>query len=373
MIPVFEPTLDLQAHENVKDCLDTNWISSSGKYITKFESAFAKFHDSNHAIALSNGTAALEVALHSIGIKEGDEVIIPSFTIISVAIAVLRVGAIPRFSDVETDTWNIDPEYVKTLINDKTRAIIVVHSFGHPASIESILKIANDNGLKVVEDTAEALGSKINDGLCGTFGDIGTFSLYANKLITTGEGGIIITNNNDYAEAARKYINLYFGDDERFSHENIGFNFRMTNIQASIGCAQLENIDKYAKEKIRIGQIYKKKAANSKFFTFQKSSPNVHHVYWMYSFIVKNNLDLSGYQVVKFLREKGIDSRQLFKGLHLQKPLIKYLLPDQKNLLVTEELYNKGFYLPSSLKLKEEDISFIMQALEDIALCNQKK
>jgi len=373
MIPVFEPLIGKEEFKNVNDCLETNWISSAGKYISQFEKSFANFHGVKHAIALSNGTAALEVALHASGIKKGDEVIVPSFTIISVAVAVMRLGAIPRFADVELDTWNIDPSYIESLINRKTRAIIAVHSFGHPAAIDKILDIAQSHQLKVIEDTAEALGSKYKDKLCGTFGDIGTFSLYANKLITTGEGGILITNNDDYALLARKYINLYFGQTERFSHEDLGFNFRMTNIQASIGCAQIEKIDFYSSEKIRIGKIYEEKISYLENFSFQKTLPNTHHVYWMYTLLASDSLNLSGFEIVRLLKERGVDSRQLFKGLHLQKPLKRFLLKDQKKLTVTEHLYEKGFYLPSSLKLTEKDIEFILDTLNDVASCKTKK
>lgn len=367
MIPVFEPSIGKEELQNVQDCIKSNWISSSGKYIELFEKDFAKFHKSKNAIALSNGTAALEVALHAIGIKKGDEVIIPSFTIISVAAAVIKLGAIPRFADVELGNWNIDPTYIKSLINKKTKAIIVVHSFGHPASMEEIIEISRNNNLLIVEDTAESLGSKYKDSLCGTFGDIATFSLYANKLITTGEGGMIITDNNNYALKARKYINLYFGDDERFSHSDLGFNYRMTNIQASIGCAQIKKINFFANEKIRIGNLYKSKLENSKNFTFQNSSNDIHHIFWMYALIINDSCKFSGYEFVQLLKKRGIDSRQLFKGLHLQEPLKKYLLKDQKPLKVTEHLYNKGFYLPSSINLTDGQIDYIISNIESIA------
>jgi len=373
MIPVSEPNLSKEELKNVIDCVKSNWISSSGKYLTEFEDKFARYHDVNHAVALSNGTAALEVALHAIGIKEGDEVIIPSFTIISVALAVIRVGAIPRFADVDKDTWNIDPEYINELITTKTKAIIAVHSFGHPVDVDAILDIARSNNLKVIEDTAEAIASKYKGSLCGTFGDVATFSLYANKLVTTGEGGIIITDNDEIASRARRYINLYFGTEERFSHEGLGFNFRMTNLQAAIGVAQIDKINQHAKKKLEIGSWYKKALEDSEYFQFQKSIGDIDHIYWMYTIIISDELDIEGHELLSMLKERKIESRQLFKGLHLQEPLKKYVLDDQKELPITEKLYKKGLYLPSAVNLKEKDVKYIVDSINDIAICLKKK
>tara|TARA_B100000963_G_scaffold196536_1_gene171044 strand:+ start:6812 stop:7933 length:1122 start_codon:yes stop_codon:yes gene_type:complete len=373
MIPVSEPSLHDEELENIIDCVKTNWISSSGKYITEFEKEFAAFHKTKHAIALSNGTAALEVALYASGIRKGDEVIVPSFTIISVALAVLRIGAIPRFVDVDCDTWNIDPDLVEDLINEKTRAIIGVHSFGHPFNAERILKIVSKHKLILIEDTAESMASKYKGSLCGTFGDVATFSLYANKLITTGEGGIIITNSDEIANKARRYINLYFGHNERFSHDQLGFNFRMTNMQAAIGLAQMKRVEKHIERKKTIGAWYKEEIKGSKYFQFQQSVGEIDHVYWMYSFLMNDEVNLESGEMISLLKDKGIESRQLFKGLHLQRPLKKYLFEGQCNFIQTEKLYRKGFYLPSSINLTRNDVKNIVCAINEIAECHKKK
>ena len=251
MLPVSEPYITEREINLVNDAVSSGWISSAGKYINKFQNDFAKYHNVKSCIALSNGTAALEVALHAIGIEKGDEIIIPSFTIISLPLAILRLGAIPRLIDVDIDTWNINAKKLEKVINKRTKAIIVVHGFGHPADIDPIIKLARTNNIKIVEDTAEAIGSRYKGRLCGTMGDIGSFSFYANKLITTGEGGCIITNNDEYANKAKRYINLYFGLKERFSHDEIGYNFRMTNMQAALGVAQMEKIEFFKKRKKR--------------------------------------------------------------------------------------------------------------------------
>jgi perosamine synthetase len=366
MIPVFEPFLTEAELRNVSECVQTGWISSQGRFIREFESRFAAYHGAKHAIAICNGTAALEVSLHALGIGKDDEVIIPSFTIISVALAVVRVGAVPKFVDVDPSTWNISPDQVRSAIGPRTRAMIVVHGFGHPADMGPLMRIAHKYGLKVIEDTAEAIASRYEDRLCGTFGDVGSFSLYANKLITTGEGGAIITNDDEQADRARRYINLYFGRTERFAHEALGYNFRMTNMQAAIGCAQMDRIEDAADRKIELGHWYAAELASCETVQFQQTIGPVRHVYWMYCVLLRDHVTMDAHAAMRHLSSRGVDTRSFFRGLHLQAPLQRYVQAGSC-FPVTERLYQRGFYLPSSPKLTRDQVKTIVAALHQLA------
>lgn len=366
MIPVCEPDISDGEIANVLECVKSGWISSQGPFIGKLEATFASFHGVKHAVALANGTAAVEVALHAAGVGRGDEVILPSFTIISVALAVVRLGAIPRFVDVDAVTWNLDPDQVEAAITPKTRAVVVVHTYGHPAEMDRLMEIARRHGLKVVEDTAEGIASRWKGKLCGTFGDVAAFSLYANKLVTTGEGGIIITDDDEAAARARKYINLYFGQEERFAHTDLGYNFRMTNLQAAVGVAQMERIEEFIQKKARVGAWYAERLRNSRLVEFQKSVGDVDVVYWMYCVTLKDEVNMTAATVMEKLKEKGIGTRPFFKGLHLQEPLRQYVEADAA-YPVTERIYERGFYLPSSVTLSEAEVARVCEALEDLA------
>lgn len=366
MIPVSEPMIGERELALVSDAVRTGWVSSAGKYINQFERDLANYHGVNNCVALSNGTAALEVALAAVGVSEGDEVVIPSATIISVAIAVLRMKAVPRMVDVDISSWNLTAENIEKTISEKTRAIIVVHSFGHPADIDPILDLADRYDLKVVEDVAESIGSTYKGRLCGTFGHVGTFSFYANKLITTGEGGACITNDDSMAAKMRQHINLYFGAEERFSHDEIGFNFRMTNMQAALGCAQLEKINEFADKKKLIASWYRDALKSCKTVEFQKTVGPVDHVYWMFAVTLSDHVKMSAFQAMEYLRSRGIETRSMFKGLHLQKALTPYAENSNRSYAVTEHLYNRGFYLPSALSLSREKINFIVDALKGL-------
>jgi perosamine synthetase len=368
MIPVSEPHLGKRETELVTEAVQSGWISSAGKYIDAFEQGFADYNGVKHCVALTNGTAALEVSLHAVGVAQGDEVVIPSFTIMSVALAVLRMGAVPRVADVDSESWNITAEGVAKLVNNKTRAIIVVHGFGHPADMDPILDLANKHDLRVIEDTAESIGSRYKGRLCGTMGDVGSFSLYANKLITTGEGGCILTDHDEYAARARRYINLYFGLTERFSHDGLGYNFRMTNMQAAIGVAQLEQIENFAARKREIGRWYAEALADCDTVDFQKTVGDVDHVYWMYCMVLKEHAQMDAVAAMDHLKARGVGTRNLFKGLHAQAPLQPHLIPADKDadFPVTEHLYARGFYVPSAVTLKREHVETVVDALREL-------
>ncbi len=365
-IPVSEPCLVGRELELVSDAVRSGWVSSAGPYIDKFEKNFAAYHGVKHCVALANGTAALEVSLHAIGVKPGDEVIIPSFTIISLALAVLRLGAIPRLVDVDPDNWNLTAEGVQAALSDKTRAVIVVHGFGHPADMDPTLELARVHDIKVIEDAAESIGSRYKGRLCGTLGDVGSFSLYANKLITTGEGGCITTNDDEIARKARGYINLYFGREERFSHEGLGYNFRMTNVQAALGCAQLEQIDYFAARKKQIGGWYRDALAGCDTVDFQATVGPVDHVYWMYCVVLRSHVEMTAMSAMAYLGERGIGTRNLFKGLHTQVPLQPYLVHTDKHFSVTERLYGRGFYVPSAVTLTKDNVMTVVDVLNEL-------
>ncbi len=286
----------------------------------------------------------------------------------SLALAVLRIGAVPRLVDVDPISWNLTASGVRSVLTDKTRAIIVVHGFGQPADMDPIIDLAQSHNLKIIEDAAESIASRYKGRLCGTMGDIGAFSLYANKLITTGEGGCILTNDDDIADRAQRYINLYFGLTERFSHDGLGYNFRMTNMQAAIGIAQLEQIDNFVQKKCQIGRWYAQCLAECDTVTFQKSVGDVEHVYWMYCVVLKDHIKMDAAAAMEHLKSHGIGTRNLFKGLHAQLPLQAHLIQSDKNadFPVTEYLYRRGFYLPSAVTLTFEEVSTVVEALKGL-------
>ena len=368
MIPVSEPHLAGREVELVTDAIRSGWVSSAGQYINDFEMGFADWHGVKHCVALANGTAALEVSLHAVGVGPGDEVVIPSFTIMSLALAVLRLGALPRVVDVDPDSWNLTAGAVERVLTARTRAIIAVHGFGQPADMDPILGLAQAHKLSVIEDAAESIGSRYKGRLCGTMGHVGSFSLYANKLITTGEGGCILTDDDGCAALARRYINLYFGLSERFSHDGLGYSFRMTNMQAALGCAQLEQIDGFAAKKREIGKWYSEALATCNTVDFQSTVGEVDHVYWMYCVVLRDHVQMDAMAAMAHLKERGFDTRNLFKGLHAQAPLQPHLAQADKDAAfpVSERLYARGFYLPSAVTLTRDDVQTVVAALKQL-------
>ncbi len=363
-IQVSEPKFWGNEKLYVNDCLDTNWISSGGKYLEKFENEFCKFTNRKFAVSVSNGTAALEVAAYGIGIESGDEVIMPSFTIISCAAAVIRLGGVPVFVDVEEDTWNIDPDKIESAITENTKAIMMVHIYGHPADYNKIRQIADKYKLKIIEDSAEAHGAKIDGLVCGSLGDVSTFSFYANKLITTGEGGMVLTNDIDIYSRMSAYRNLCFIDGDRFHHEEMGFNYRMTNIQAAIGLGQIENIDKIIKKKRDIGSYYLNKLNQIKGLKLQVERDNCFTTYWMYCVQLKPG-EIDAKTVMGLLKKEGIDTRPFFKGLHLQ-PALNGFSRSSGTFSVTENAYNYGFYLPSGMEMTEVKVDYVVEKLKSV-------
>ena len=367
-IPVCEPYLNGNEVKYVTDAVSTGWISSSGKYVTDFEKAFAHYCGIKYGVAVCNGTIAIHLALVVLGIGKGDEVIIPSFTMIATAYAVCYVGAKPVFVDADRDTWNIDVTKIEDKITSRTKAIIPVHIFGNPCNMSAIQKIANKHNLYIIEDAAEAHGAEYKGKKVGSFSSIGCFSFFANKNITTGEGGMVVTDREDLYDKCRYYKNMCFplNGSRNYSHDSIGFNYRMSNLHAAIGLAQTEHADEYRRLKIAHGELYKKELSSCPGITFQLDEMDGLNVNWMNTIVI--NHEQYGHtkdELICYLKDNGIDTRLLFVGMARQKSLKEYGCDCSGDYPVTDWLTQNGFYLPSSANLKNETIEHICKLIRD--------
>ncbi|MDD5253475.1 MAG: aminotransferase class I/II-fold pyridoxal phosphate-dependent enzyme [Candidatus Nanoarchaeia archaeon] len=359
-IPVAEIFLNGKELDYLSDCLNTNWISSAGEYIKEFEDGFAKFIGSLYGVATNNGTSAIHLALAAVGIEKGDEVIVPSLTFISTANAVKYCNAVPVFIDSDRFSWNIDPKKIEEKITSKTKAIIVVHLYGNPCDMNPIMEIARKHHLIVIEDAAEAHGAEFKNQRVGSFGDISCFSFYGNKIITTGEGGMCLTNNKDLADKMKYLRDHGMAPEKKYWHDSIGFNFRMTNMQAAIGLAQLEKIDELVSKKVENANFYNKNLCNVKGITLPPLTPMSKNVYWMYTILIEKEYPLSKQELEKKLLENGIDTRPAFYPVTLMPPY-----KTNEKFPVAEEISRKGLTLPSSIKLTEEQINFICNIIKN--------
>lgn len=362
-ISVYEPMLYGNEKKYVNECLDTNWISSKGKFVTAFEEQFSNYIGTEYAIAVSNGTVALHLALVALGIGPGDEVIVPTLTYIASVNAIAYTGATPVFVDSLKSTWQIDPQDVERKITSKTRAIMVVHLYGHPCDMDSLCEFARKNNLFLIEDCAEAFGSKYKGKHVGSFGDISTFSFYGNKTITTGEGGMVVTNDETLYDRAQHLRGQGLAKHRQYWHDIIGYNYRMTNICAAIGLAQLEQADDFIVQKRQIAAWYREFLSNSP-VEFHCEVGDVVHSYWMCSILVpkSEHRDL----LRAYLEENGIETRPLFYPVHTM-PM--YSNKYQKHA-VAENLGWRGINLPSWPGLKKEDIIYISTLIENYFLKN---
>ncbi len=365
-IPVCEPTLDGNEIKYVNEAVSSGWISSSGKYVGMFESAFSEYCGCSYGVAVCNGTMALHLALRALGIGKGDEVIIPAFTMIATAFAVCYTGAMPVFVDVDKETWNIDTSKIEEKITNKTKAIIPVHIFGNPCNMDAITKIAKQYNLFIVEDAAEAHGAEYNGKKAGSFSDIGCFSFFANKNLTTGEGGMVVTNNPEYYDRCKYFRNMSFplNAPRTYLHEDIGYNYRMSNIHAAIGLAQTERADYYRSLRINNANRYFERLKECKGIIFQKDEKYGLNVHWMNSIIV--NPELYGHSrddLIVFLKERGIDTRLLFNSMARQKAMVDYGCDCSGLYTTTDWLSDNGLYLPSASKLDFETIDYICNCI----------
>lgn len=360
-IPVAVPNFLGNEKKYVTDCIDTTWISSNGKYIAEFEEAFAKRFGCKHAIACCNGTVTLHLALLALGIKEGDEVIIPSFTYIATANAVRYCGATPVLADCLRDTWNIDPADIERKITDKTRCIIPVHLYGNPCDMDSITEIAKKHGLYIVEDAAECHGAVYNGKCAGTIGDIGTFSFFGNKIITTGEGGMIVTDNDELAAKMRMLKGQGMDPSRRYWFTEVGYNYRMTNIEAAIGLAQLENIDEHIRLRRTVAEWYMEEFKPLRdYVTFQTVTGKAESVWWMFSCLLNKNVKISRDQLIVKLQEEDIETRPLFYPMHIMPPY----LDNNAGCPVSEDISSRGVNLPTHGLLTREDVKHICGTLK---------
>lgn len=363
MIPVSEPLLDERAIANVEDALRSGWISSEGRYIADFERRWSEYCGVSHGVALCNGTVALEVAMVALALPPGSEVIIPSFTIISCAAAVLRAGCRPILVDCDPHTWCLDVAEVERKITDKTRAVMPVHIYGHMADMHPIMELAGKFGLAIVEDAAEAHGAEYHGRRAGGIGTIGCFSFYANKIVTTGEGGMVVTNDAHLAERARSLRNLCFRREQRFLHTELGYNFRMTNLQAAIGLAQVDRIDDHLTRKRRMAALYGERLRDVAGLRLPVELNGVKNVYWMYGIVLGDAMPFDAASFAARLKKCGVDTRPFFLGMHEQPVLRERGLFAGETYPVTERLSRRGLYLPSGLGLGEEEIDAVCAAV----------
>ena len=358
-IPVCEPLLAGRELEYVTKAVSAGWISSSGGYVKEFEQAFAKYLDVPCAVTTTSGTAALHLALVAAGIGPGDEVIIPAFTMIATAFAVCYTGAKPVFVDAEAASWNIDAAQLEQKLSPRTKAILPVHIYGHACDMDAIDAVADARDLLVIEDAAEAIGSRYNGKLCGALGDLACFSFFANKLVTTGEGGMVVARDERFAEKLRYYKNLCFpvSGPRRYLHEDIGFNYRMPNVLAAIGLAQLERVDFYLECRRKNAARYDERLRGQRGITTPPSLPYTLSSYWMYGILIEDDFGLSRDDVMAALAAAGIDTRSFFVSMHRQPALEKYGCDVSGAYPVTDQLARKGLYLPSGSGLSEADLN----------------
>ena len=363
MIPVSEPLLDERALAYVQEAMQTNWISSEGRFIAEFERSWASYCGVAHGVAVCNGSAALEVAMQALELPPGSEVILPSFTIISCVAAVLRAGCHPVLVDCEPDTWCLDVTEVERKITARTRAIMPVHMYGHMADMNPVMEIARRFGLVVIEDAAEAHGAEYHGRRAGGIGTLGCFSFYANKIVTTGEGGMVVTANPELAERIRGLRNLAFGRDRRFLHSELGHNFRMTNLQAAIGLAQVERIENHLERKRKMAALYMNGLRDIHGLRLPVERSGVKNVYWMYGVVLDDDVAMDATAFAAFLRKQGVDTRPFFLGMHEQPVLLERGLFKGENYPVTERLARRGLYLPSGLGISEVQIDRVCTAV----------
>ena len=368
-IPVCTPTLTGKEWEYVKECLDTNWISSKGHFIKEFENKFAEYIGVKYGVTTTSGTTAIHLALASLGIGKGDEVIVPSFTMVGSVFPIIYCGAKPVLVDSEPETWNIDVDKIEEKITKNTKAIMVVHIYGHPCDMQAIIEIAEDHDLYVIEDAAEAHGAEYKGRKVGSFGDVSCFSFYANKIITTGEGGMILTDEKKIYERANMLKDMAFTKERRFLHYEIGYNYRMTNLQAAIGLAQLEKIDEFVEARRRNAKLYNKLLRDVKGITLPPEKEWAKNVYWMYSILInEEEFGMSRDELMKSLGEKGIETRPFFVPMH-QQPVFRRLgLFVGERYLVADRLSKDGLNLPSSSSLTDRDIYLIVKKIKEILI-----
>lgn len=366
-IPVNEPLLDGNEKKYLNECIDTGWISSEGPFVKQFEQQLAARVERQYGIAVCNGSVALDAAVAALGIGQGDEVILPTFTIISCAAAIVRAGAVPVVVDCDPHTWNIDVSQIEAKITPKTKAIMVVHIYGLPVDMEPVLSLADKYGLKIIEDAAEMHGQTYKGRPCGSFGALSTFSFYPNKHVTTGEGGMIVTDDEQLTERCRSLRNLCFQPQNRFVHEELGWNFRMSNLQAAMGVAQLERLDEFVARKHRIGKFYTELLSDISGLQLPRSQTDyAANIYWVYGIVLQDDVPFDAKEAMRRLGQYKIGTRPFFWPMHEQPVFQKMGLFEGESCPVAERIARRGFYIPSGLALSDEQVERVAQAVVEI-------
>lgn len=368
MIPVCVPLLKGNELKYLQDCISTNWISSRGRYVAEFENQFSQYCNCKYGITTTNGTSSIHLALQSIGLKKGDEVIVPAFTMIASVFPIIYSGAKPVLVDCDPETLTLDVSQLEEKISEKTKAILPVHIYGHPADMGPIQKIAKKHGLFVIEDAAEAHGAEYKGKKTGGIGDVGCFSFYANKMITCGEGGMMVTNNEALAKHALSLRDLSFeeGKERVYLHSEVGYNYRMTNLQAAVGLAQFEQIDKFVGMRRRNAEIYGELLKGVPGLSLPVEKEWAKNVYWMYSILVEPEFGMSSDELAVELGKQGVETRPFFVPMN-QQPVFKNMhLFEGEKYPVAESLSKKGLHLPSSSGLTRDEISYICKSIADV-------
>jgi perosamine synthetase len=366
-IPVNEPLLDGNEKQYLCECIDTGWISSEGPFVKRFEQDMAAYVGRKYGIAVSNGTAALEAAMQALNLEKGSEVILPTFTIMSCAQAITKCGLVPVVVDCKPDTWNMDVDAIEEKITSKTRAIMVVHIYGLPVEMDKVLALAKKYDLKIIEDAAEMHGQTYKGKMCGSFGDISIFSFYSNKHIACGEGGMILTDNEQLAERSRGVRNLFFMPERRYVHEEIGSNFRMTNMQAALGCAQLEKIDAHLKRKREIGKYYQDALQDIADIELPVAKTDyTDNIYWVFGIVLGESYKFDAAEACGKLKEMGIGTRTFFYPMHKQPVFMKQGMFQNVVCPNAEKIAKRGFYIPCGLGITDEQMERVAACLHEL-------
>lgn len=366
-ISVNEPLLKGREKELLLECIETGWISSEGPFVRQFEEQFAARVGRKFGIAVCNGSAAIDAAVHALNLKAGDEVILPTFTIISCAASIVRAGATPVVVDCNPDDWNMNIAQIGARITSRTRAILVVHIYGLPCDMDPILELARRHGLLILEDAAEMHGQTYRGRPCGSFGEISTFSFYPNKHVTTGEGGMVVTDDPTLAEKCRLARNLYFQAQQRYVHEELGWNFRMTNLQAAIGLAQLEQLDSFVERKRAMGRAYDERLKDIPGLRLPLARVDyAENIYWVYGIVLEDPAYPDAKEIAARLAIEGVGTRPFFWPMHEQPVFRRMGLFADESHPVAERLARRGFYIPSGLGLAPDQLERVSDALHRV-------
>ena len=375
MIPVNEPLLVGNEKKYLNECIDTGWISSEGPFVQRFEQEMAAAVARRHGIAVCNGTAALELAVAALGLEPGDQIVMPSFTIISCAAAIVRCGCVPLLVDSDPVTCNMDPDLLRSRLeseievkgNSRIKAIMVVHLYGLPVDLDPVLELAARYGLKLIEDAAQMHGQSYRGRPCGSFGDLSTFSFYPNKHITTGEGGMVLSDDDRLAGRCRSLRNLCFQPQQRFVHEELGYNFRITNLQAALGVAQLERLDQFVARKRNMGKRYTELLNQvGGLQLMPEKTGYADNIYWVFGVVLKDEVPFDAKEAMRRLGEKGIGTRPYFWPMHEQPVFRTMGLFEGERYPVAERLARRGFYLPSGMALTDEQMDQVAGEVKNL-------